>query len=429
MAKAALRTGEMRHRARKLTKLISRARVSRTERAQVIVVFTISLFALMLLMMLILDGGLLLLRKREAQASADSGTLAGVVYLCGNTPDFITAASEAEYYAVTLNQATFIDPPTFPGDGDQIRVVAHITQSPALAGLLGFGDITVEAFAIAQCQNAGSGSALMPFVFVCEPPGIIDSDSEQCVQKIYDPDNPEGDDAEYGYYYMIHNSDPADDDLVCIDPPNTSPSDDPPSDPPYMEGALDCDWDGDGIDDIIDSANRAWISLEAGQGIGASTLSDWIENGFEGEIPIHVWAAGAPGVANSVFSTVEDLEDPDFPVVLVPIYDDVCNFSDPEVDCPSPRWHNDSTPPDTIMIVSGHQKYYHIIGFAGFQITCVHNTGNDDCPFRDVVDPAGDWLGQSLPATIEGYFVSVVSSDFGSGGGTDTGAYIIRLIR
>lgn len=430
-AKAARGIGGLRYRVRKLSASLIRTGASPRERAQVIVVFVISLFALMVLMTLILDGGMLLLRKREAQASADSGALAGVVYLCGNTPDFIAAANAAQNYAVAQNQATFIDPPTFPGGGDQIQVIAHITQSPALAGLLGFGDITVEALAIAQCQSAGSGTSLMPFVFVCEPPGIIESDSEKCLEKIWEPDNPEGLPAEYSYYYLVHNSDPADENLECLDEPNSDPNNpDPPEGPKWTSGAMDCDWDDDGIDDIIDSANRAWISLESGQGVGAATLIDWIANGFDGEIPIHLWVAGAPGVANSVFSAVEDLEAPDFPIVLVPIFDDICNFSDPEVDC-APRWHDDSTPPDSILILSGHQKYYHIIGFAGFQITCVHNTGNDSCPFRQIIDDASteDWLGQALPATIEGYFVSVVSSNFGVGAGADTGAYITRLIR
>jgi hypothetical protein len=281
----------------------------------------------------------------------------------------------------------------------------------------------------------------MPFVFACEPPsGVPASDSEDCVEKIWgddlpleagDPPAPTLTDA--GPYYLVHNSDPADEDLHCIDPPNSDPANPTATDPPYSEGAWDCDFDNDGIDDIIDSANKGWISLETGTNPGASVLIDWILNGFEGEIVTHVWAGGSPGVANSVFQAVGDLEDPDFPIVFIPVFNAVCNDNgDPEIQCPF-KWHETPTDPidDLTLSISGAQKYYHIIAFAAFQITCVYDVGNSNCEFRNIVDqlaPAPNDFVAGTPKTIEGYFVPYIDPDLGGGPGFDTGTYVTRLI-
>jgi hypothetical protein len=381
---------------------------------------------LLMLMAVVLDGGLLLVRRREAQASADAGVLRGVLYICGNSVTAEageTARAEGISYATVENQATSAAASVNIAI-NQLTVIATITQKPALAGLMGWGPIDVSASATAQCQNAGVGTSLMPFVFACEPPeGVLVEDYPDCVQKIAeDPDEPIFPDE----YYIVHNSNPEDENLWCIDPPNSEFPDE-------FEGNWDCDFDNDGVDDIIDSGDKGWISLQAGTNPGTNELIDWIANGFDGEISTHMWAGGSPGVSNSIFQSIAELADPDFPVVYIPIFDAVCNFSgDPEIECPG-KWHDSSIPPDITLTIGGAQKYYHISAFAAFQITCVHAPPATGCPYRAYVN--GLWTGgnpfpltaDGLPTSIEGYFIGIVDADFGSGGTIDTGVYIAKL--
>jgi hypothetical protein len=419
-------------------------KISKLQRGQAIVIFTVALGVILMLMAVVLDGGVLLLRRREAQAAADAGALRGVLHLCGTLDDptgaALAAKTDGENYATVNNLATTaLGIPN--AAAHTLRVDTVITQTPALAGLMGFGPIDVQATATAICLPAGSGTAVMPFVFACEPPeGVAASDSEDCVEKIWGDDLPaealppaDPTPSDTGPFYLVHNSDPADEDLHCIDPPNSDPANPTATDPPYSEGAWDCDFDNDGIDDIIDSANKGWISLESGTNPGASILIDWILNGFDGEITTHVWAGGSPGVADSIFQAIGDLEDPEFPIVFIPVFNSVCNESgDPEVECPT-KYHETPVDPidDETLSISGAQKYYHIIGFAAFQITCVYDLGNSSCPMRNAADinaPSPNDFVAGTPKTVEGYFVPYIDPDLGGGPGFDTGTYITRLI-
>lgn len=418
------------------------------ERGQSIVIFTVSLAVLLMLMSLVLDGGLLLVRRREAQASADSGALAGVVQVCGTFADSAEeAAAEAaaetigETYATTYNQATAAVGNASAAN-NTLQVTATITQNPALAGLMGFGPIDVSAVATARCDPVGALNKLMPFVFACDPPeGVDASDSEDCVQKIWEEETPPDpatlDDA--GPWLLIHDSNSIVEELECLDEPNSDAT--LPvgtGDPTYWYGAWDCDFDNDGINDIIDYANRGWISLVAGTNPGAAQLSDWIVNGFDGEIGTHTWVGGESGTAGSVFMSVDSLNEPPFPIVFIPVFNALCDASeghedDPQVACPG-RYHTD--PPDDVdditLSINGAQKYYHIIAFAAFQITCVDVGGGPPCPYRtfigdNIAPPPPNHFTPGKPITIEGYFTAIVDPDAGGGIGLDTGTYTIKL--
>jgi len=73
---------------------------------QVLVIFVFSLIALMAFLALVLDGGMLMLRRREAQVAADAGSLAGAIPLCGSSPDTIEAEARAQEYASIQNSAS-----------------------------------------------------------------------------------------------------------------------------------------------------------------------------------------------------------------------------------------------------------------------------------------------------------------------------------
>jgi hypothetical protein len=187
-------------------------------------------------------------------------------------------------------------------------------------------------------------------------------------------------------------------------------------------GAIPCDLDGDGEDDLIANGDRSWLDLNGGGG-GAVELSDWIDHGFPGVINSHTWLGPEPGVADSVFQTVGDHVGE---IVVVPVFNLICN-NYPSTTCGS-LMH----PEDTIVPTSGGNYYYHVITFAAFYISCVNAPGvpGPECP--------GHAVARRLDAiknnekTIEGYFLKGIFSGLGggsSGGGIDTGAYSLKLIR
>lgn len=374
------------------------------ERGQVIVIFVIALASMLLLLTLVLDGGFLLLRRREAQVAADAGALAGVIYLCGESPSSSIATSTAIDYASVQNSASSANV-TFP-NATRIRVTATIDQAPSFAGMFGWGNISVQAVAAAECRPAGASTGVLPIAWSCRPNVEgIPSDSDDCAMRFGDEN-----------IYILMDSNPTNEALHCIDPPNSQGT------PEYESGDMDCDLDDDGIDDIIDSGNRGWLDLDGGNNSVADAI-DWIMNGFDGEIATHTWVPGQPGTRGSEFQAVNDLGPP-YPIVIIPLYNEFCNNTiNIEVDC-ADKIHYPPDPEDIIIEENGSSSYYHVYSFALFQITCVYSMGSDpQCPGRQLIG----FISPSDPKTIEGYFIEGYSPNLGSGLGGDTGAYIIRL--
>ena len=372
---------------------------------QVLVIFVFSLIALMAFLALVLDGGMLMLRRREAQVAADAGSLAGAIPLCGSSPDPIEAEARAQEYASIQNSASAAAV-TFPSPA-RISVKASIDQVPAFLGLFGYGIITVDANASAECIPAGGATGpILPMAWNCRPP-VGGSESPDCALE-YGEDN----------LYIVMDSDPADESLTCIYPPNSNGTDE------FESGDMDCDIDDDGIDDVIDGGNRGWLDLDGGNG-NASQTNNWISEGYAGTVRTYTWVPGSPGVYASSFHEVSDLG-PDFPQLIVPIFNEFCNETlDPEVTC-AEKYSHAPDPEDETVYASGLSFYYHISGFAIFQITCVYTQGSDaQCPGRQALgfNNPGD------PKTFEGYFVEGTLPDLDPGLGDDTGAYVVRLYR
>ncbi len=78
------------------TKLFSKTK------GQIIVLFALGLLALIALAALVLDGGMLFLNRRTAQAAADAGALAGARALCYEGSEE-TAINTAIQFATTEN--------------------------------------------------------------------------------------------------------------------------------------------------------------------------------------------------------------------------------------------------------------------------------------------------------------------------------------
>jgi hypothetical protein len=270
----------------------------------------------------------------------------------------------------------------------------------------------------------------MPVAWACRPPGVlpedVTSDSEDCAVLYIDHWESPGDDictVGEDPVYMIVDSDDVEDEIYCADPDD----DDPP------EGALDCDSDDDGENDIqlLSGGNRSWLDLDGGGG-GASSLIDWVEDGLDEPIYPHTWFAGQTGVAVSVYKTVHEHQLGND--VIIPVFDAVCpsgipNNSD---NCPG-LFHDHEDPPgvdivdDIIPSGGSSTDYFHVISFAIFRITCVQAGSypkGGDCPAHEAAD-----LHKSVK-TIEGCFIEDFDPNLGGGGGTvDMGAYTLFLVR
>jgi hypothetical protein len=189
-------------------------------------------------------------------------------------------------------------------------------------------------------------------------------------------------------------------------------------------GALDCDLNNDGVDEILAGGDRSWLDLDGtvddSGSQGSSELVDWINNGFGGEIFPHTWLPDQTGVATNVFSSVWDsLLNRD---VIIPVFDKHCD-GDPRITggC---EWDGDAV--DTIKEMSSASPvYYHIIGFATFHITCVYEGLHKNClcihsSRSNIIDKC-----KTIEGILAGHY-----ADHGNGKqSTWTGSYVVRLIQ
>jgi hypothetical protein len=209
--------------------------------------------------------------------------------------------------------------------------------------------------------------------------------------------------------YIIMDAKSSEEDFYCQDPPNSGQ---PPN-------SLDCDFDDDGLNDVLAGGDRSWLDLDGGGG-GSSELADWINGEFAGEIEMHTWFGGQTGVDNNVFQAANARVGDK---VLIPVFDKYCDQpgSLPENSCPGLYDGNDTT------IASGGTAtlYYHVITFAMFKITCVDAPPYGPCPGHEAA---------GLPnqiKTIEGFFTNDYSTGV-SGKPSDgkyAGVYTLYLIR
>ncbi len=372
-----------------------------SERGQSLVIVTLLSIALIGMLAIVLDGGYAYLQRRMAQNEADAGALAGAREYCltGDTDLAITRALE---YAVDRNGAEEADASLSDG---VVTVQTRNSFQTAFGRVLGLSEITAAAEAAAGCFVPGSGVGILPVAWSCRPPaeGWGGEPIEDCQ-------------IQYGKTYIIMDSNSTGTDVYCQDPPNSG----------TPAGAMDCDYDNDGSDDIVAGGNRSWLDLNGGGG-GSSELVDWVNGGFAGTTNIHTWFGGMPGVANNVFQAVENRRGQD---VLLPVFDHFCDQSGalPESSCPSLYHYGVDT---TVAGGGAAAVYFHVISFSIFHITCVDAPGvpGPMCPGKRAAVDA-DVIPNNAK-TIEGYFRQGVMSGLGGrpGSGADAGAYTLYLLR
>ena len=382
-------------------KCIMKRPAAQAEQGQSLVIFTLLLFALMGMLALTLDGGNGFLQRRLAQNAADAGALAGARELC-ITGDRDQAIYRALEYAIDRNGALEAEVTV---DTGIVTVNTMISVPTTFGNVLGQPELTAHATASAGCFAPSGGINVLPVAWSCRlgeetaDPGICDVD--------------------YDKTYIIMDSESGSTD-------HCAPS-----------GAIDCDFDDDGRNDMFVGGDRSWLDLDGATNYscgGACELKDWVENGFNSEIIYHTWVPEQSGVANDIFHTAEDTYDVGGPkygeVVILPVFDKACR-GDPDTEEESGcEWHDGDQYAGGEACASG-QWCYHIISFSAFVITCVSDTPGaaNSCPAKDeAIGVPGSGI-ENNTRTIEGYFVEgfVPGLSGRPSDGVDAGAYTLYL--
>jgi hypothetical protein len=394
-------------------------RKSKKEGGQSLTIFVILSIVFLGMLALVLDGGYGYFQRRLVQNAADAGALAGADILCGDEiwtePLNRTGAKEvAEDYATIQNNADWA---VATKEGERIvKVVASVTYDSFIGSILGQPSIAAAADATAGCYALNSGLGVLPIAWSCRPPIGEDPDAD-CEIRWMD----EGETCEplSDNMYVIMDSATVEEETQCRKPPNCAVGVDCEID------GVDCDIDDDDENDLepLSGGNRAWLDLDGGGG-GASSLSEWVENGFPDDIDTHYWFAGQTGVALSVYNTVYETQEGND--VIIPVFDLYCPDGPPDPETPSagacPLLVHGN---DTVVETGGSSTdYFHIISFAVFHITCVEGGSHGPCDGNLALG-----LDPNVK-TIEGCFIR----DYvpGGGGGPNTnpwvGAYTVYLI-
>ncbi|HOW91091.1 MAG TPA: pilus assembly protein TadG-related protein [Anaerolineaceae bacterium] len=427
------------------------SRTQSKEKAQTLPILVIGILVIIMMGALLLDGGDLFLNRREAQAAADAGALAGAQQICLNTKLRKTNYSAYESkvieaatrYAQIENLATSVIA-TLDSNvegSDVIRVEVDVANDSFFAKILGENTLTAGAVAEAGCFPP-EGNYVMPIAWSCRPPvggAVFDPELGCKMQGLYWPGKLEdllsGEISQMPIEGNIGNFEMQGDNIVNVDtgkPPKQiyivmdklgvnietlCKEDFYVSDPgcttAECKSAITCDLNGDGKNDIEGGGNRGWLDLNNGGG-GASDLRNWIINGLDFMIERHTWLAGQTGTVTSVYDAMRVRVGD---VVLIPVFNAICDDSSPLSnatcmnDAHADPWEDEPVSGD-IDENAGQKPKFHVIEFAPFYISCVHIGKKDNCPgFNlaqemnpDPKNPNKSLIPDNTP-TVEGFFL------------------------
>jgi hypothetical protein len=403
---------------------------------QVIPIFVIVLFTLIAMIVLVVDGGSLMYGRRVAQLSADAGALAGAREICRNSAQSNVITSAVSY--ANLNKASSAIATI---NNNVVTVNTTVSNIPFFAKIFGANGLTSKATASAGCFFPSKGTGVLPVAWSCKAP-LAESDSPDCQVHTLDWDtemkplvvgspNPVtihnygsvttpmnfSNTAILKYLYIIVDSNKINDDIASTCAP---------------AGSMICDLNGDGVNEVFGGGDRSWLDLNGGGG-GAAEMKNWVINGFSGTLSTHTWLAGQSGVETSVYKAVQEVIDrypPTYPVVIVPVFNGICDQNPNGKPICETILHN-PIPPEENVIPSGGSAntYFHIAGFSAFYITCVDKGGTNTCPGALAYLAKNTSLNKIK--TIEGYFISNYPFDLGDpgSGGVDVGINFVSLTK
>jgi hypothetical protein len=419
-----------------------------SERGQSLVIIALGIIAFVAILALVLDGAYAYAAKRQAQNAADAGALAGATAMCKTHNAYI-----GETTAITYTLSNGADnPPVVVANlsSNTVKVTATVTKNTFFAGLIGFPQVSPQAYAEAECQPL-IGMGVLPVAWACRSTvvGGMNVPGEDCAQKTID--DCDGDPYDLTCTYILMDSvkvksksckdseDPncyIQNDLVCsIHGPEATPK----QGCDYVApNTTDCDLDNDCIDELMTGGARSWLDLNGGGG-GAHELTNWIINGFPDPIPPHKWIPEESGVATSIFHTAAKYavgKD-----VILPVFNNICNGF-PNIHVDEELGAQCTYGNDDDRSIAGPSMNFHVITFSQFHVTCVQ-TGKNKVTEEtgyEFNNPQKNCNGHEKAVkngsiddndkTIEGYFEVVDLGGYGGPGElVDTGAFTVVLIK
>jgi hypothetical protein len=258
---------------------------------------------LFLFLALAIDMGHIYAERRRCQNAADAGALAGARERCFEPQWMTTWKPKALAYANQNLRADYsptVDPYLENGDWWVTVDVMEVVDT-YIAGIIGMDTVNVGATATAACGGATSGCGLWPVTF-----------SEGGFMNIYDE---LGCGAEfYVWNGKKNDEDPTEDILLDCD-------------------VCDCDEDGDGVEEIIGNAGRAWVDFTdvvddqeypdhcaQSSGCGESEIKCWVTDDSGTKITLPACIPGTRGTKAGAHKDVEDRAKSSDPYVSIPLY-------------------------------------------------------------------------------------------------------------
>ncbi|TMK95730.1 MAG: hypothetical protein E6G42_02100 [Actinobacteria bacterium] len=304
--------------------------VKRTQSGQAFVITILMLTALLGMAALVLDVGSWFRAHRSLQATADAAALAGAQELpdapgnANSLANDYAAKNQSGLTGVTVNLSQSYVP------NDTIRV--HVTKPAEGFFSKVFGINSVDEGAAATARTAGMKSALYvaPIVVNQQHP-MLNNCGGPCFGPTYQTTIPVGSTGAPGAFGLVN-----------LDP-------------------------------------------QSGGTSGASTLADWIRNGFDKYLDIGSYASD-PGVKFNSNGIQDAMTARKGTEMLFPVYDTLTG--------------------------QGSNAQYHIIGWVGFFVTDVNKQGNN--------------------GNVSGYFTRVIwtgiQASSAGGGGPNLGARAVQLV-
>lgn len=243
----------------------------RSEQAhgQTLVYVALAMVALLSFVALAIDGGHIYAERRRMQNAADAGALAGAYEICFGSSARVE--STARNYAIDRNgaQTARVNTP----EPYQVYVQATETINTFFAGILGLGTVDVNAEATAACGAATSACGLWPIA--------VRTDRWD---ELYTAG------CDHSFYILADTRGNRD---------------------PDCENTHDCDFDDDGVDDLIGEADRNWLDFSdvispqypdacVQPGCGANELACLIANGTGSSVTLPVCIPGIHALSASV---------------------------------------------------------------------------------------------------------------------------------
>lgn len=405
------------------------------EKAQMLPLLVFGILVVIIMAALLVDGSNLLSNRRSAQAAADAGALAGAKVLCeGYTSAIQDAAVAKAGELVGLNGATLISTEIVPisisgYNVTGIKVSASVENASFFSRIMGQDELKAAAAATAGCFHPSLTTHVLPIAFYYETPPVNASDADcqtnnSCTLVNWD------------YWELLDalraagpTDIPLDDIYVIMNEIKICEK---------VSGTIVCA----DMKKNVEGGDRSWIDLS--EVADMNNLKKVIKEGIDDPLALPAWINGKPGVDAAVFNgtnfsqlpLIEDYNDLNARLVLVPVFDYFCETGDPEHSCPE-KWDAD----DSILYISNvNQQSYRLIGLAPFVVTCV--TKNSKPEFGDTIEvkigkkkqdvcPGWYYTGMTESDAIEGYFADSTPLDaFVSGTqGVDVGLDVISLYK